>query len=56
MIVFEALMTALTFVWFAYSVWRHRHEPVWQIGTLALLGYAYYLVVPGWLRDFTVVS
>lgn len=52
----EALLTALTFVWFAYSAWKHRHEPVWQIGTLLIVTSIYGMAVPGWLRDFTVTA
>lgn len=52
----QALLNATVIGWFTYSAWKHRHEAVWQLGTLALLGYAYYLIVPDWLRNFTVVS
>lgn len=55
MIVFEALMTALTFGWFAYSAWKHRHDRVWQLGTLLIVTSVYGMAVPGWLHDFTVV-
>lgn len=52
----EALLNFATISLAIYTLWKHRHERVWQIGTLALLGYAYYLIVPGWMRNFTVVN
>ena len=52
----EALLNFATISLFIYGVWKHRREPVWQVGTLALLGYAYYLIVPDWMRNFTVVN
>ena len=55
MIALEALFNFATINLFICAAWKHRHDRVWQLGTLALLGYVYFLIVPDWMRDFTVV-
>lgn len=56
MIALEALLAALTLIWLVCTVWKHRHERMWQIGTLATLGFAYYLIMPNQLHNFTAVN
>lgn len=52
----EALLNFATISLFIYGVWKHRHERLWQAGTLVILVGLYFLLVPHWLRDFTVVA
>lgn len=38
-----------------YTLWKHRHDRVWQACTLAILAGLYFLLVPHWLRGFSAV-
>ena len=52
----QALLNFATITLGIYTLWKHRHEWIWQLGTLVILVGLYFLFVPDWLRNFTVVS
>jgi len=51
----EALLNFATISLFIYGVWKHRHDRLWQAGTLVTLTGLYFLLAPHWLRGFSAV-
>lgn len=52
----EALLNFATIGLAIYTLWKHRHERLWQAGTLTILVGLYFLLVPHWLRNYTVTA
>ncbi|WP_273407845.1 hypothetical protein [Corynebacterium ureicelerivorans] len=55
MSVLGALLDFATISLAVYTLWKHRHDRLWQAGTLAILAGLYFLLVPHWLRGFSAV-
>ena len=55
MSVLGALLHFATISLIAYALRRHRHDRLWQAGTVVTLIGLYFLLVPHWLRGFSAV-